>query len=286
MASTLAITYSSGPIGRASVQLRGECPVWRATRSSIGQLLLALPTAQHMLESTAATNQRSETLSASTSTIQPFEVCHSKNSNARVMPRRLDHLLTYLSHSYYREQDAESSSVGTSTAGSSGKFSGRLTPGKAKAQERVMRRQKEDSALQQELEEREGSNSLTDTSPGSSPAGGGVDIDYDHYWSVFHFAIASARADITSLIFRKFRLYGTNSDYPNKYAGGQVTTYPSPSQLALLATLYNHPQALMVTMLYSSTAAASASGYGSRGNSRVNGEEKGPSDVTRPLWRL
>ena len=37
----------------------------------------------------------------------------------------------------------------------------------------------------------------------------------------------------------------------------------------------------MATMLYSSTAAASASGYGSRGNSRVNGEEKGPSDVTR-----
>ena len=289
MASTLSTTFSPAPVGKAPTELRGECPVWRAARSSIGQLLLALPSALQHLDST---DNNSATASFSAHTT-PHKAAPRRRSNSQGSggaasgSGKHGHSVTtpgpspevYLSHGYHHDDHDTASSVGTSAAGSSGKYgigggvSSRLTPGKVKAQERASRRRIEDTSFQQELEERE----IPSRQSSTSAAGAG--IDYDHYWSIFHFSVASTRADITSLIFRKFHLYADTSSQGEEQ---RRVAYPSPAQLGLLATFYNHPQALMAIMLYSSTAAAVAAGYGHRREGMPGaGTSSGGSQATR-----
>lgn len=129
----------------------------------------------------------------------------------------------------------------------------RMTPGKRLNEDNERRRSSLDKALQTSVEELQLLHAEW-TDEGRY---------YEGKWSVFHFAVSSARADITSMLFRRFHLYASRG-----VDGGPEHRYPSPSQLALLACFYDHPQAIMAVMLYASSyakaASASASVEGTR----------------------
>ena len=76
---------------------------------------------------------------------------------------------------------------------------------------------------------------------------------YEGRWSIFHFAVSSARADITSMLFRRFHLYASSGTLQQQQQSRKYQ-YPSPTQLALLACFYDHPQAIMAVMLYASSS--------------------------------
>jgi hypothetical protein len=126
----------------------------------------------------------------------------------------------------------------------------RMTPGKRHLEDVERRRSSLDRALQSSVEQMQA----------LQRAWADEGRYYEGYWSIFHFAVASGRADITSMVFRRFHLYAsspqgdiTPPSMDNSDSNIKKSRFPSPQQLALLACFYDHPQAIMAAMLYSTS---------------------------------